>query len=104
MEEFESIEEKVLFKTKYILFQNIEDWQRVVDAINTVRGYPNELNDTENYISEPLISAEIKDENDVVIEASKYVLPIMADLQENYSYLFAGMELVDDYQILTLNT
>jgi len=102
MEEFEITEEKVLFKTMYILFENIEDWQQLVDAINTVRGYPNELIDTENYISEPLLSAEIKDENEVVIEASKFVLPVMADLQEFNPELFINYILVENYSPLTI--
>ena len=87
MEEIEIIEEKTLYKTKYILFDTIEEWQNVVNQINIIRNYPNEVIDTNTYMDVPIMSID-----------NKFVLPILADLQEFNSELFATYTLVETFE------
>ena len=80
-----------MYKTKYILFDTLDEWKSVVSQINIIRNYPNEVIDTYNYIDLPIMSLE-----------NKFVLPVLADLQEFNSEIFAAYTLVENYSPLTI--
>lgn len=90
--------ETILYKTKYIVLETIEEWQTIVNVINVIRNYPNNENGTLIYLDAPIMSAQIIDENDIVIVESKFVLPVLADLQEFNSELFANYTLVETFE------
>ena len=74
-----------LFKTGYILFETIEEYQSVNSAISLAMGFPDNKEATERYSSlEPM-----QDVND------KFVMEISESVQELYPQTIAGYDLVD---------
>ena len=93
--------EEILYKTMYILFDTIGEWKEMVDKIDDVRNYPDKKSGTSKYIDNPLMTAEELDEDGNVIIESKFVLPILGDLQENYPALFNDVKLVETFNAKT---
>ena len=81
----ENMTEEVILKTGYILFDTIEEYQQVNNAISQAMGFPDSKEATERYSSlTPMQDVE-----------DRYVMEISASVQELYPQTIAGYELVD---------
>ena len=74
-----------LFKTAYILFDTIEEYNVVNTAISLAMGFPDSKEATERYSSlEPMQDVD-----------DKFIMEISASVQELYPQTIAGYDLVD---------
>ena len=77
--------EEIILKTGYILFDTIEEYQQVNNAISQAMGFPDSREATERYSSlEPM-----KDVND------KFVMEISVSVQELHPQTIIGYQLVE---------
>ena len=74
-----------LFKTAYILFDTIEEYNAVNTTISLAMGFPDSKEATERYSSlEPMQDVD-----------DKFIMEISASVQELYPQTIAGYDLVD---------
>ena len=74
-----------LFKTGYILFNTIEEYNKVNTAISLAIGFPDSKEATERYSSlEPMQDVD-----------DKFIMEISASVEELYPQTIAGYDLVD---------
>ncbi len=103
----ESIIEEILYKTKYILCNETE-YAELNELISAASGYPDETGTNIYAPLVPVMSANVyaKDieglDIEELLEPSKCVLPIVADLQEYRQELILGFDLIETYEPLII--
>jgi hypothetical protein len=103
----ENIIEVQLYKTKYILCNEVE-YAELNELISAASGYPDKTGTNIYAPLVPVMSACVyaKDidgkDTEVLLEPSKCVLPIVADLQEYRQELILGFDLVNSYTHLEI--
>jgi len=104
----ENIIEVQLYKTKYILCNEVE-YAELNELISAASGYPDKTGTNIYAPLVPVMSANVyaKDieglDTEELLVASRCVLPIVADLQEYRQELILGFDLVETYEPLTNN-
>jgi len=84
------------FRLLYALLST-EQYELLNAAIGAAKGYP-DTDGTARYAPDiPQMSAEVMDENDVVITPSFCVMPITAEIQQRFPELLQGLTLVDRF-------
>jgi len=84
------------FRLQYALLSAV-DYAALNIAIGNAKGYPDSVGTARYAPDIPQMSAEILDENDVVITPSFCVMPITAEIQQNFPEIIQGLTLVDRY-------
>jgi hypothetical protein len=78
--------EEITYSTKYALLSE-KDYKSLNAAISKAKGYPDDSDTTRYAPLEPILDIN-----------SNWVMPITAEVQQDYPELLEGIKLVENYQ------